>query len=781
LAAGAASFSFAVAVPSPLHLKNLIADGRSQHVELRGLIVSDPRERTFQAEGAPFTSKPEIPPLAAENDDQPRRVDFVIEVHSLKLIDVWQPAEGRVLVYVSGSQRRADYQYGQTVRCDGVIEQPEIARNPGQFDFRAYLAARRIFHLLRVRADNESTVEQHNGGNWLVRRALRVRDNWNATLHEGLFDAARPSPETTRQVAGLISGMLLGYREEIPDDIKESFTRTSAMHIFAISGLNVAMAATVLFFALRLVRVPRRWCVLVIIPALFLFVLATGFSSSAIRAFVMAAVFLASWTLVRPADALNSLGAAALPILVVDPLQLFDGGFQMSFAVVASIIVCSSRLEKIFVAPFQPDPFIPIELVPRWSLWLKGAGRGLATWFSVTLAASLGSLPFIAYYFHIFSPISVLSNMALVPLAFVITVTGTLAVVASTVSSWLTVTFNNANLLFGIALIRLIEAFAAVPRGYRYVTAPPVWGMALYYAIVVVVFSGWIFRSKKRRVAGAAIAAVFVLTLGGHFLLQRNVTRLTILDVGSGSSVFLDARGERHDVLIDAGRERAGRYIVEPFLRSRGVDALPRAVVSQGDVAHAGGMSWVLRQIPVAEVIESGWLSPGARTQYRLRGLARELGVPLREIRAGDRIALANTTEIRVLHPPPRTPFKTMDDNALVLQLCAGKRRILLMSDVGATVENLLLNSDTDLRSDIVCFGQHRVEPNCTAAFLDRVKPRAVVITRGGTWGGKGPSPEMREALARRHIELIDTARVGAVTLELRPNDLQLKTVLSPQ
>ena len=122
-----------------------------------------------------------------------------------------------------------------------------------------------------------------------------------------------------------------------------------------------------------------------------------------------------------------------------------------------------------------------------------------------------------------------------------------------------------------------------------------------------------------------------------------------------------------------------------------------------------------------------------------------------------------------------------MDDNSLVLQICIGAHRILLMSDAGETVENLLLGSGVDLKSDVLCFGQHYKEPNCTAAFLDHVAPKTVILTRGGTWGGKAPSAELLERLEQRKVRVFDTARNGAVTLEIRGARMKIKSILSPR
>jgi competence protein ComEC len=255
---------------------------------------------------------------------------------------------------------------------------------------------------------------------------------------------------------------------------------------------------------------------------------------------------------------------------------------------------------------------------------------------------------------------------------------------------------------------------------------------------------------------------------------------VTFLDVGSGSAVFVDVSGTKNDVLIDAGREAAARHTLVPFLRRNGLGELPRLIITQWDVNHSGGLAGLTQQLRVGEIIESGWRNPAGRTQQQMLELARREGIPLRRVSAGDVMAVGKTAEIRVLHPSATTPFKTFDDNAMVLQIRIGQTRILLMSDAGESVEKLLVGSNMDLNSDILVFGSHSKQQMGSPEFLNRVAPRTVILNRGEPWGGRGAPSGLLQQLAERRIQVFDTALCGAVVARLKNNRVEIKSVLSP-
>ncbi len=180
------------------------------------------------------------------------------------------------------------------------------------------------------------------------------------------------------------------------------------------------MMAVLLWCILKVLRVPRRLAAGLIIPMLFLYVLMTGWKAASVRSAVMAAVVLAGLMANRRPVLINNLCAAGFLILLADTDQLFNPGFQLSFCVVATIMLVATPLASLFAAPFRPDPFLPERLLSAARRWMIRGTERLALLLAVSTAAWLGSLPLTIGYFHLISLTALPANAVAVPLSFAI-------------------------------------------------------------------------------------------------------------------------------------------------------------------------------------------------------------------------------------------------------------------------------------------------------------------------------------------------------------------------
>src|SRR5258705_5065733 len=175
----------------------------------------------------------------------------------------------------------------------------------------------------------------------------------------------------------LLWAMTLGWQTALTSEVSEPFMRTGTMHIFAISGLHIALIAGILVSLLRVLQIPRGLCGWMVVPLIWFYTAATGWQSSAIRSTIMMSVIIAGWAIKRPSDLLNYLAAAGFIILLWDPQQLFQASFQLSFFVVLSIALLIPPIEQLRERFLQPDSLLPPELRPRWLRWLDGRIRCL--------------------------------------------------------------------------------------------------------------------------------------------------------------------------------------------------------------------------------------------------------------------------------------------------------------------------------------------------------------------------------------------------------------------
>ena len=165
------------------------------------------------------------------------------------------------------------------------------------------------------------------------------------------------------EVQNFLSGIVLGVRHQTPEDIDEPFQQTGTLHLFAVSGLNIAIVAALLWMLAMVARLSRKWATALIIPSLFFYAAVTGLQVSSVRAAVMASILFGGFFFERKVFVLNSLAAAAFFLFCWDTNELFSTGFQLSFVVVGAIISFTEPLFGFLQRWGAPDPFLPRSLL----------------------------------------------------------------------------------------------------------------------------------------------------------------------------------------------------------------------------------------------------------------------------------------------------------------------------------------------------------------------------------------------------------------------------------
>ncbi len=546
---------------------------------------------------------------------------------------------------------RGTPEYADELRLFGSAEVIAPPRNPGEFDMRAYLARGDVRRTLFVRYPEDGRLIRHGVGNPILRAAQKSRGWMQNALCRGLDDSPR--------VQNFLSGIVLGLRHQTPEDIEEPFQQTGTLHLFAVAGLHVGIVAALLWVLAMVARLSRKWATALIIPTLFFYAAVTGLHVSSVRAAVMTSILLGGFFFERKVFVLNSLAAAAFFLLCWNTNELFSSGFQLSFAVVGAIILFADPLFGFLRRWAAPDPFLPRSLLrgPRRVMHLGFEWLLRAT--SVSLAAWIGSLPFILWYFHIVTPISLFANLVVVPIAFFVLAIALLSLISTPLLSWLAIVFNNANWFLARLVLGIVQLFAQIPGGHFYVDRP-------------------------------------------HWS-QNDIAKITVLDIGPGAAVHLRPRGA--DWLFDCGSDRNYQRVVRPYLHWAGVNHLDGLLLTHGDSLHIGGAAELLRDFPHARLTDSSAPDRSAIHQ-QLQRLLQQRGIRIDHLAAGDSFRLSREATAHVLFPPRVLFANISDDQAYVIQLVVARSTsILVMSDSGEKTENSLLAYGLNLRSDIIIKG----------------------------------------------------------------------------
>jgi len=611
-------------------------------------------------------------------------------------------------------------EFGDELKLFGTAEPIGPPRNPGEFDMRAYLARRDVRRMLFARYPEDGTLIRRGSGNPVLRAAQASRTWMQNALCRGLDDA----PE----VKSFISGIVLGIRHETPEDIEEPFQQTGTIHLFAVAGLHVGIVAALLWVLAAIARLPRKRAAAFIIPSLFFYAAVTGLHIPALRAAVMASILVGSYFFERRVFLPNSLAAAAFFILCWNTNELFSTGFQLSFAVVGAIALFANPLFRLFQRRAAPDPFLPQSLVRGPRRWMHGTYEWLCGGVSVSFAAWIGSLPFVLWYFHLVTPISLLANLVVVPIAFFVLAIAFLSLITTPLFPWVAIVFNNANWTLATLVMGIVHLFAQIPGGHFYVSEPD-WG-------------------------------------------GRVSAKMTVLDLGTGAAVHVRVNG--HDWLFDCGSERTYERSVRKYLHWAGVNRLTGVVLTHGDSQHIGGVTQLLSDFPQTHLIDN----PAPDRSFVHRRLSRiesELegrGRKAAELTAGDNFDLSREAIAHVLFPPSGFAGATADDQAFAIRLSTSPRTfVLFMSDNGTETERALLSNGSDLQSDILVKGQHYSGSSGSTPFLDAVRPRLIIATSREFPEHERIGEQWAEKLRAHSIKLFRQDETGAVELKFSGNE----------
>jgi competence protein ComEC len=645
-------------------------------------------------------------------------------------------ADGRLLV--EAPEPVGDLAIGAAVRARGTARDPadwERVRLAG-LGVRTIVAARRI----------EPTEGRRDG----VAGALdAIRSRAEDALGRG----------TGPDAANLLRGFVLGADDRIDAATVEEFKRSGLAHLLAVSGQNVVLLAVLATVALAVLGVPLRARLVWVLALIAIYVPVAGAGPSIQRAGVMGAAGVVAALASRPRSRWYALLLAACVTLALDPRAGADVGWQLSFAAVAGILLCTAPIARLIAGNAQ------------------GWRRALAEGVALTVAATLATAPLMAHHFGAVSVVALPANVAALPAVAPVMWLGMLAAAAGQFA-WLPVEPLTwlAGLLAGY-IAQVAGWFAAPEWAQAEVgVGGPVALAAAYAGLVAGVGLALRALSRRRRLrppgrhAGSprrrlALLATVALVLVAPMvwaLAGRSAggppagLRITFLDVGQGDSILLEPGGAA-PVLVDAGPAGAD---VAGSLAERGIESLGALVVTHPESDHDGGAPAVLERVATRRLAF-------ARAGSATRGAARAAGTRAIRIAAGARLR-SGSLRLTVLWPPserlgPRAPAPG-DPNSLSVVLLARWHGFQALLTGDAEAESAPIDPGA---VDVLKVAHHGSEDGGLAALLERADPRLAVISTGAGNPFGHPAPATLATLADRGVPVARTDREGEVVIEV--------------
>lgn len=735
-----------------------------------------------------------------------------------------QPTSGAVRLSYFGGLDPEDWpepvpalRYGNRVEVLARVHRPVNRRTRGSFDWEGYLARRGIFLEGDLKSFLLLKTLSGRRGNLVLGRiyALRTR------LLERLDQLVPPDTETDKNA--VLRAMLLGDTGFLAHRLREPFRLSGVYHVLVISGLHVGIIAVFLYWLLRQLTGNERAITAATIAALVFYLLLVEDRPPIERAVWMASLYLVARLLYRQVHLANPIALAALLVLFLHPLWLFEPSFHLSFGAVFLIAFFAvpwvertsapyrqalgfldaeerdEQLRPPHLAQFRLDLRLLATLLAGWFFWAKDkepAARrlltgivrlGLTVWdfFLISFAIHLGFVLMTALYFKRVVWVGLLANVLVVPLVGWIVPLGLVALLLSLL--WLpagALVAKATGALTG-CLLWIVDWLAG--RGLSYgIPPPPPWVVVLYLAALVLLGLA-VARQRLARWAGLGLAALVLVVVTFPFPPQAPAAglELTVLDVGQGDSLFL-AFPNGETWLLDAGGgpvearpgyfigENAGETVVVPYLRARGLKRLDRLWLSHAHRDHMGGLAAVLEEFPVGSF--NVGRNPSSPPYRKLLEEVHARKIPLEQHVAGERFVVGDV-RVEVLWPAPdyQPGPEASNNDSLVLRLCRRDTCLLLPGDIEAPVEKELAERKASLAAAVLKVPHHGGRDAASPEFLAGVKPRVAVISVGAENPFGHPFEPELGRLAAAAGEVYRSDRDGSVTVLLGERGLSVE------
>ncbi|MBD3289919.1 DNA internalization-related competence protein ComEC/Rec2 [candidate division KSB1 bacterium] len=632
---------------------------------------------------------------------------------------------------------------GDFITVIGKLKQPPAERNPGEFDYRKYLKAQGIYGIISV----------FDSSKIILSNCTKEFPWWDEVLTASRrFLEDKIDSGFEGQNRALLKGLILGERGEILPEVKEAFGKTGVMHVLAVSGLHVGFIVLIFGGLFRLLFIPFRMASILTMFAALFYMALIGFKPPVVRATILVELYLLSTLLQRQANVYNLVSVAALIILLIDPIQLFQPSFQLSFVAVLAIIyfyrILKSTLEK-------------------FEFYRKAASIPLLNYvlelFLVSLAASCGTLPLTVYYFEKLPILSLFLNILVIPAVGLIIASGFIFILFAGIMWSVSEVLASGLQTVIDGLIRFIRMIADLP-----VSFVPVYQAELLHIIAAYIFLILVFNlnnSRVRRICATVFVAIILLISMESVAGSERCLEVTILDVGQGDASFIRFPNGTN-MLIDGGDcteyVNAGQRHVLPFLKRQGIGKIDILMLSHADNDHVGGLPYILRNIEVGRVIDSG--READHEFYRdYRHLIDSLKIDYQSMKACEVVLEARDLGVFVFNPKDSLQYDDINNASLVLKIIYGDVSFLYTGDIEEPAEEYLLCYRDALRCNVLKVAHHGSNTSSMDEFLHYANPEYAVISVGAYNRFNHPSERVIERLKKYGTKIIQTDENGAV------------------
>ncbi len=630
---------------------------------------------------------------------------------------------------------------GNFIKAEGIYVKGRSKRNPGEFDYGKYLSEKGISGTLNIYNGDDIKII-NNKPDFAANIILNIRKNIDSKISE--FH----NPQT----AALLRGLLLADRSNIDYDTRTEFINSGVIHVLAVSGLHVGFIAFI--FIILLGRFNIYLKSIITMFGLICFMIITGIPASVFRATIMAVVILISFLSNRTTNLFNSLAVAALIILILNPGELFQAGFQLSFSAVLSI------------AAIYPIFREKINLVPAKFKFLKN----ILLFMGISLAAQIGTLPFTLIYFGKLSVIALAANLIVIPLIGLIVADAVLTLTLTFMLPLLAEFYASANDFFAKILFFIVHSTGSFEYSFIRIRNFSTSDAVIFYCFIILgLFLYKKFQNNYAQIIFITLIFADILlfySIDNRDILPENDLSVLMIDVGQGDSFLLKFPNGK-TALIDAGNATSnfdnGERVILPLLNHLGINEIDYGFVSHVDADHYGGFISLIMNKKIKKIfkprIDSSYLK-----DIKFEKFLRKEKIPFTYYKRGE-LNIGNV-KIYILNDRRIESVLKLSNNdkSGLMKVEYGGTSILFTGDMEEDAENFYSNEYKEfLNSNILKVSHHGSKNGCLPVFLENVKPKISLISAGLKNKFGHPSHLILRMLNAAKSKIFRTDKSGAV------------------
>lgn len=617
----------------------------------------------------------------------------------------------KFIVYINKKNKKL-LEYGDLIEIKGEYSAPEVARNYKGFDYSQYLKTLNIYGTIKV---EESKIINKN-------QLSPILISINNIKEKMIDNANRNMPKRT---ANLLLGILIGERDNIQEDIIESFRTANLSHILAVSGAHTSYIILGITYLISKSKTPKRIGYIITIINLLIFIIITGAGYSVVRACIMAIVVIGAKICYRKENFFTSICISLIIILIQNPFAINDIGLKLSFMGTAGIVIFNKSITNFFI-----------------KLKIK---QKIAEALSVTFSAQLMIMPITILNFNTISLTFFISNILASPLLGIIIIFGFISIFISSILNPISKILFLILHIFLELLILVSKVTEKIPGSSILVKTPNILFAIVYY--ILILFFNYFFVIKQNptrrfhkkiikiitikniKNAFKVIAVVFLIIL----LLTRIVRiinptlKIYFIDVGQGDSTLI-VTPKNKKILIDGGEGKTN--VLFQYLLDRRINKIDYIIISHFDSDHCNGLIEIIEKMRVENIVMSKQ-SKESEEYKKILEIIKQKNIKVSSVKAEDKIIIEKNLYTKILNPAEKFEFQDLNNNAIVAKLVYKNFSMLFTGDIEKAEENLAKKYKNELKSTILKVAHHGSKTSTSEEFLKYVEPQIALIGVG--------------------------------------------------